>query len=205
MEGRTKRRVKFGLSITPYILIVALSGGYALSDIGSDIKDAKVVEDVKKEVLLPEHPIIIDDRKDEQKRQDNIVEETTVIEPEEKINISSELLDQGYEFERIDFDELKQINPDSDAWIIIDGTKIDLPIVKSIDNEFYFAGDKPYGNIYEDVEKFAFFCKASLSALPLIDFRPDIIHCHDWQTGLVPVYLKDTFSLGDFYRELSQL
>lgn len=32
-----------------------------------------------------------------------------------------------------------------------------------IDNEFYFAGDKPYGNIYEDVEKFAFFCKASLS------------------------------------------
>ena len=137
MEGRTKRRVKFGLSITPYILIVALSGGYALSDIGSDIKDAKVVEDVKKEVLLPEHPIIIDDRKDEQKRQDDIVEETPVIEPEEKINISSELLDQGYEFERIDFDELKQINPDSDAWIIIDGTKIDLPIVKSIDNEFY--------------------------------------------------------------------
>ena len=58
MEGRTKRRVKFGLSITPYILIVALSGGYALSDIGSDIKDAKVVEEVKKEVLLPEHPII---------------------------------------------------------------------------------------------------------------------------------------------------
>ena len=48
MEGRTKRRVKFGLSITPYILIVALSGGYALSDIGSDIKDAKVVEEVKK-------------------------------------------------------------------------------------------------------------------------------------------------------------
>lgn len=136
MEGRTKRRVKFGLSITPYILIVALSGGYALSDIGSDIKDAKVVEEVKKEVLLPEHPIIIDDRKDEQKRQDDI-EETPVIEPEEKINISSELLDQGYEFERIDFDELKQINPDSDAWIIIDGTKIDLPIVKSIDNEFY--------------------------------------------------------------------
>ena len=137
MEGRTKRRVKFGLSITPYILIVALSGGYALSDIGSDIKDAKVVEEVKKEVLLPEHPIIIDDRNDEQKRQDDIVEDTPVIEPEEKINISSELLDQGYEFERIDFDELKQINPDSDAWIIIDGTKIDLPIVKSIDNEFY--------------------------------------------------------------------
>ncbi|BCN30421.1 glycogen synthase GlgA [Anaeromicropila herbilytica] len=68
-----------------------------------------------------------------------------------------------------------------------------------IDNEFYFAGYKPYGNIYEDIEKFAFFCRAVLSALPLLDFRPDIIHCHDWQTGLLPVYIKDTFSQGQFY------
>ena len=59
-----------------------------------------------------------------------------------------------------------------------------------IDNEYYFAGPKPYGNIYEDIEKFAFFSKAALSALPVIGFQPDIIHCHDWQTGLVPVFLK---------------
>lgn len=69
-----------------------------------------------------------------------------------------------------------------------------------VDNEFYFAGSRPYGNIYEDVEKFAFFSKAALSALPVIGFRPDIIHCHDWQTGLIPVYLKDSFSEGEFYR-----
>ena len=62
-----------------------------------------------------------------------------------------------------------------------------------IDNEFYFAGFQPYGNIHEDIEKFAFFCKASLSALPSLNFRPDIIHCHDWQTGLIPVYLHDAF------------
>ena len=62
-----------------------------------------------------------------------------------------------------------------------------------IDNEFYFAGPKPYGNIYEDIEKFAFFSKAALSILPDVDFRPDIIHCHDWQTGLIPVFLKDQF------------
>ncbi len=74
-----------------------------------------------------------------------------------------------------------------------------------IDNEYYFAGSSPYGNIYEDVEKFAFFCKASLSALPLIDFRPDIIHCHDWQTGLLPVYLKDTFSQGEFFRDIKTI
>lgn len=74
-----------------------------------------------------------------------------------------------------------------------------------IDNEFYFAGYKPYGNIYEDIEKFAFFCRATLSALPIIDFRPDIIHCHDWQTGLIPVYLKDTFSQGEYFREIKTI
>lgn len=74
-----------------------------------------------------------------------------------------------------------------------------------IDNEYYFSGAKPYGNIYEDIEKFAFFCKASLSSLPLIDFRPDIIHCHDWQTGLLPVYIKDTFSQGDFFRGIKTI
>lgn len=61
-----------------------------------------------------------------------------------------------------------------------------------VDNEFYFAGDKPYNNIYEDVEKFAYFSKAVLESLPYIDFAPDILHCHDWQTGLVPVYLRTT-------------
>lgn len=74
-----------------------------------------------------------------------------------------------------------------------------------IDNEFYFAGSTPYGNIYEDIEKFAFFSKAALSALPLIDFRPDIIHCHDWQTGLIPVYLKDTFSQNPFFQGIKSI
>lgn len=69
-----------------------------------------------------------------------------------------------------------------------------------VDNEYYFSGAKPYGYIHEDIEKFAFFSKAALSALPLIDFRPDIIHCHDWQTGLIPVYL-DNFRYGnEFFR-----
>ncbi len=74
-----------------------------------------------------------------------------------------------------------------------------------IDNEFYFAGTKPYGNIYEDIEKFAFFSRACLSALPVIDFRPDIIHCHDWQTGLVPVYLHDSFQGGEFFRGIKTI
>ena len=68
-----------------------------------------------------------------------------------------------------------------------------------IDNEFYFAGSNPYNNIYEDVEKFAFFSKAVLNALPMIDFKPDVIHCNDWQTGLVPVFLKNVFGQDPYY------
>ncbi len=69
-----------------------------------------------------------------------------------------------------------------------------------IDNEGYFGGLRPYGDdaLYE-IEKFAFFSKAVLSALPLIGFCPDIIHCHDWQTGLIPVYLKERFADNAFY------
>ena len=69
-----------------------------------------------------------------------------------------------------------------------------------IDNEYYFSGYQPYGDIRFDIEKFAFFSKAALSILPVIDFRPDLIHCHDWQTGLIPVYLKDSFQGGPFYQ-----
>ncbi|MFW5670632.1 MAG: glycogen synthase GlgA, partial [Acetivibrio ethanolgignens] len=74
-----------------------------------------------------------------------------------------------------------------------------------IDNEYYFAGFRPYGFIHEDIEKFAFFSRAVLSALPLLDFRPDIIHCHDWQTGLIPVYLHDSFSAGEFYQGIKTI
>lgn len=74
-----------------------------------------------------------------------------------------------------------------------------------IDNEFYFSGFAPYGNIYEDIEKFAFFCRAALSALPVIGFRPDIIHCNDWQTGLVPVFLHDSFQGNEFYRGIKSI
>ncbi|MCR5304441.1 MAG: glycogen synthase GlgA [Lachnospiraceae bacterium] len=75
-----------------------------------------------------------------------------------------------------------------------------------IDNESYFGGGRPYGDdpIYE-IEKFAFFSKAVLSVLPVIDFRPDIIHCNDWQTGLIPVYLKERFAGGEFYRGIKTI
>ena len=74
-----------------------------------------------------------------------------------------------------------------------------------IDNESYFCGSKPYGDWYNDLEKFAFFSKAALSALPVIGFQPDVVHCHDWQTGLIPVHLKDKFHEGEFFRNMKSV
>ncbi|MBO5373456.1 MAG: glycogen synthase GlgA [Lachnospiraceae bacterium] len=71
-----------------------------------------------------------------------------------------------------------------------------------IDNEFYFAGDKPYGEIYQDVEKFAFFSKAVIEAVKRIRFVPDIIHCNDWQTGLIPVFLKNVYHKQEEYKKI---
>lgn len=67
-----------------------------------------------------------------------------------------------------------------------------------IDNRHYFECFAPYGDIRFDIEKFIFFDKAVLSMLPLIGFQPDIIHCHDWETGFIPVYLKNEFQ-GDMF------
>lgn len=68
-----------------------------------------------------------------------------------------------------------------------------------IDNQEYFNCFTPYGDIRFDIEKFTFFDKAVLSMLPVIDFHPDIIHCHDWETGFIPVYLKNEFAAGSFF------
>ena len=64
-----------------------------------------------------------------------------------------------------------------------------------IDNEYYFKRGGLYGH-YDDGERFAFFSKAVLEMLMLIDFKPDVIHCNDWQTALVPVFL-DCFYRGN--------
>ncbi len=69
-----------------------------------------------------------------------------------------------------------------------------------IDNQDYFTCDRPYDGMPYDIGRFAFFDKAALSILPSIGYRPDLIHCHDWQTGLIPVYLNSSFQENEFYR-----
>jgi starch synthase len=63
-----------------------------------------------------------------------------------------------------------------------------------VENNAYFDREHLYGepgSEYSDnAERFAFFCQAALEACKRLDFQPDIIHCNDWHTGLIPAYLK---------------
>ena len=74
-----------------------------------------------------------------------------------------------------------------------------------IDNEEYFNGDKPYFGGLWDIERFGFFSRAVLRALPVLGFRPDIIHCHDWQTGLIPVYLDHFRFYEEYYQGIKTI
>ena len=62
-----------------------------------------------------------------------------------------------------------------------------------IDNEEFFSSGNPYTNMVDDIPKFCYFAKAALSALLYLNWIPDVIHCHDWQAALVPIYLHTKF------------
>ena len=70
-----------------------------------------------------------------------------------------------------------------------------------LDNQYYFKRPNLYG-YYDDAERYAFFSRAVLEILPYIDFKPDIIHCNDWQTGMVPVYLDMFYKFDPFYADI---
>ncbi len=71
---------------------------------------------------------------------------------------------------------------------ICDGVVYDF-----IDNQEFFSSGNPYLNLVDDIPKYCFFSKAALAALNFMNWIPDIIHCHDWQAALVPVYLRTLF------------
>jgi starch synthase len=70
-----------------------------------------------------------------------------------------------------------------------------------IDNQYYFNREGMYGH-YDDAERFAFFSRAVLEIIPYIGFTPDIIHCNDWQTALIPVYLDTFYKYDDLYKNM---
>ncbi len=72
-----------------------------------------------------------------------------------------------------------------------------------LSHAFYFEGDHPYGDADTDIEKFCFFCKAVLAMLTCTEYRPDVIHCHDWQSAMIPVFLKSFYKEDPYFRQIA--
>lgn len=70
-----------------------------------------------------------------------------------------------------------------------------------LDNEYYFRREGCYG-YFDDAERFAFFGRAVLEAMPYYGFKPDIIHCHDWQTALIPLFLREFYNKRIFAKTI---
>ncbi|MCL1964221.1 MAG: glycogen synthase GlgA [Firmicutes bacterium] len=71
-----------------------------------------------------------------------------------------------------------------------------------VDNRYYFDRPYIYGPGGDEYERYGFYCRAVLNALPLIGFQPDILHCHDWQAGMIPALLKIQYSHLPFFARM---
>ena len=74
-----------------------------------------------------------------------------------------------------------------------------------IENKEFFDWGNPYTGLWEDIPKYCYFSKASLAALNYLEWTPDVVHCHDWQAALVPVYLRTSFAITPVGRARSVL
>ena len=68
-----------------------------------------------------------------------------------------------------------------------------------MDNKYYFGRPYIYGMGGDEYERFGFFCRGVLNMLPMIEFQPDVIHAHDWQSGMIPALLKIQYAHLPFY------
>lgn len=71
-----------------------------------------------------------------------------------------------------------------------------------VDNQYYFGRSYVYGLGGDEYERFGFFDRAVIDALPHLGFKPDIVHCHDWQTGMIPALLKIQYAHFPFYKDI---
>lgn len=81
----------------------------------------------------------------------------------------------------------------------------DIPVY-FIDNPEFFHREElyrtPQGEYWDNAERFMFFSRAAVEMIKEIDFKPDVINCNDWHTGLIPVYIKTIYSGDDFYKNI---
>ena len=116
--------------------------------------------------------------------------------------------DSGHEISKVTGDVILPF-PEEKTPVDFYTTRIDGVTVYFVEKDKYFARESLYGTTkgdYPDNDlRFSFFSKAVLGALKATDFKPDIIHCNDWQSALVPFYLKFRLSDNSFYNGIRTL
>jgi starch synthase len=85
----------------------------------------------------------------------------------------------------------------------IDSPRGPIPVYLT-DNHRYFYRDRMYG-FMDEFERFHFFTKAVLAMLPYLGFQPDVIHCNDWHTALIPLFLKIKFMEEPYYQKMATI
>ncbi len=184
----SRSRLRGALRFAPPIIMLGLASGIMIHSFGGDIIDGinsiryeHELEDNNDETTF-EIPVFMDVVEEGKNALDNIPSEegaldgeneeaeTTEIPPvEEQPHLSDELLTSGYEFQNIDFDELKEVNGDIDAWIEIQGTNINYPIMYAPDKdnpsegEYYYLHHDRYGNESKSGEIFLYSGNKSLN------------------------------------------
>lgn len=78
-----------------------------------------------------------------------------------------------------------------------------------VEHKQYFGREGLYGDMHGDygdnLERFSFFCHQALRILKEIHFKPDIVHCHDWHTALIPILLKTKYQRDPFYKNIKSV
>jgi len=97
-------------------------------------------------------------------------------------------------------------NLDRDILLTRVGKNVNVFLIKK---DIYFDRDSLYstkeGDYPDNLERFSFFCRKTLDSLKKLNYKPDIIHCHDWQSALIPVYLKTVYRGDSFYKNIKTI
>lgn len=200
MDARRKRHLKRSLKLAPYLLVLLMSGSYILVEHNIDSKEQAKIEKIKDDIIEDNNESISENSIPAKEENQVVVAEEPVEEEsveEVKEIYSSELLDSGYEFETIDFDTLKQINDSASAWIKIDGTSIDYPVVTGSDNEYYLHHDIE-GNKSKSGTLFTDFRNNPLDDEKLNDIT--FIYGHHMRGGKMLAQICN-YKDEDFYKE----
>ncbi|MFQ5464726.1 MAG: glycogen synthase GlgA [Thermodesulfobacteriota bacterium] len=117
-----------------------------------------------------------------------------------------EVLEKGFRLYEVDLDIDVPLGEESHKARLFKGSLGEMPVYFIKRDEYYdrtYLYGTPEGDYFDNLERFCFFSRAVIESVKACGFKPDIIHCNDWQTGLVPAYLKDVYASDDYFSKVS--